>query len=81
MDVATNSGRTLLQQNDPNSQLVSPLPRERDGGTGAGSRGTFVLAQPHSHNKTSLGLLVPAISPSSLARDLARYHNRTLWAH
>lgn len=66
---------------DPNSQLVSPLPREGDAEIGAGSRGIFVLAQSHSHDKTSQGLLVPAIR--SLARDLitTRYHNRTPWAH
>lgn len=72
-------GEPSCSKTDPNSQLVSPLPREGDADTGAGSRGTFVLAQSHTHDKTSQGLLVPAISPSSLARDLttARYHNRT----
>lgn len=76
-------GEPSCSKTDPNSQLASPLPGEGIVEMGAGSRGTFVLAQSHSHDKTSQGLLVPAISPSSLDRDLiiARYHNRTPWAH
>lgn len=60
---------------------MSPLPRAGDAGIGAGSRGAFVLAQSHSHDKTSQ-MLVPTTSPSSPARGLtaARCHNRTHWA-
>lgn len=69
-----------LNKTKPKRHHVSSFPRGGDTGIGTGSKGTFVLSLPRSHDKTSQ-MLVPTNSPPSSARDLVavRCHNRAPW--